>query len=145
MTAQGSGQLPGGAGDIRVGFSGGKEHEIDKENLSKIIDELNERFGLNLDESDQLLFDQFEQEWEKDPEIVAIATANDFENFRLAFERMFLETILKRVDDNEEIFKRILDDEAFRTLIKEWYAKRVFDALNKITTTHPQKSKSDGR
>jgi hypothetical protein len=58
---------------------------------------------------------------------------------------MFLETILKRVDDNEEIFKRILDDEAFRTLIKEWYAKRVFDALNKITTTHPQKSKSDGR
>jgi len=47
------------------------------------------------------------------------------------FERMFLATILKRVDDNEEIFKRILDDEAFQALIKEWYAKRVFDALNK--------------
>ncbi len=131
MTHEGSGELPGGSGDVKVGFSGGKEHEIDKENLSKIIDELNERFGLDLDESDQLLFDQFEQEWEKDPEIVAIAKANDFDNFRLVFERMFLATILKRVDDNEEIFKRILDDEAFQALIKEWYAKRVFDALNK--------------
>jgi type I restriction enzyme R subunit len=131
MTAKGRGELPGGAGDVKVGFSGGKEHEVNKENLSKIIDELNERFGLDLDESDQLLFDQFEQEWEKDPEIVAIAKANDFENFRLVFERMFLATILKRVDDNEEIFKRILDDKAFQALIKEWYAKRVFDALNK--------------
>ena len=131
MTQQGSGELPGGAGDIKVGFSGGKEHEINKENLSKIIDELNERFGLDLDESDQLLFDQFEQEWENDPEIVAIAKANDFDNFRLVFERMFLATILKRVDDNDDIFKRILDDDAFQALIKEWYAKRVFDALNK--------------
>ena len=36
-------------------------------------DELNERFGLELDERDQLLFDQFEQDWLADPEVTAQA------------------------------------------------------------------------
>ncbi len=33
------------------------------------MDELNERFGSNLNEQDQLLFDQFEETWLADPEV----------------------------------------------------------------------------
>lgn len=39
----------------------------------------------------------------------------------------------QRVDDNEDIFKRILDDEALQAQIKEWHAKCVFEAPNKST------------
>jgi hypothetical protein len=43
------------------GDGAGRQQELDMEHLSEIVDTLNERFGLNLNERDQLLFDQFEQ------------------------------------------------------------------------------------
>ena len=52
-----------------VGEGRGKQNEPALELLSQIVDELNERFGLNLNEQDQLLFDQFEDTWVSDPEV----------------------------------------------------------------------------
>ena len=92
----------------------------------QIVDELNERFGLNLDERDQLLFDQFEETWVADPEVAAQAQNNTIENFRLVFDRMFMGTVVGRMDDNEAIFKRILDDEEFREVLMDLYAARVY-------------------
>ena len=31
------------------------------------------------------------------------------------------------MDDNEAIFKRILDDQEFRSVLMDFYARRVFD------------------
>jgi len=45
---------------------------------------------MNLNQRDQLLFDQFEETWVADPEVVAQARNNEFENFRLVFDRMFM-------------------------------------------------------
>jgi len=36
------------------------------------------------------------------------------------FDRKFLQTIITRVDDNDEISKRILDDEDFRATLGEF-------------------------
>ena len=45
-------------------FSGrGKEHGLEKEHLSWIVDIKNERFGLQLGDADQLLFDQLRESW----------------------------------------------------------------------------------
>ena len=94
-----------------------------------IIEALNQRFGLELTEEDQLLFDQFEETWIADPEVVAQAKNNEFDNFLLVFERMFLDTIVRRMGDNEEIFKRILDDKEFSDHLKSLYATRVYRRL----------------
>ncbi len=104
----------------------GKQNEPELEHLSQIVDELNERFGLNLNERDQLLFDQFEETWVSDPEVAAQAQNNTIENFRLVFDRMFMGTVVGRMDDNEAIFKRILDDEEFREVLMDLYAARVY-------------------
>ncbi len=64
---------------------------------------MNERFGVNLDQRDQLLFDQFEETWLADPEMAAQAKNNTIENFRLVFDRMFMGTVVGRMDDNEAI------------------------------------------
>ena len=69
-------------------FSGrGPEHEPDPEHLSRIVEVINERFGLDLGDTDQLLFDQFEETWAADEELAARARENAFENFRLVFDR----------------------------------------------------------
>jgi type I restriction enzyme R subunit len=84
---------------------------------------------MNLDERDQLLFDQFEETWATDTDVVDQAKHNVFDNFRLVFDRRFLETIMGRMDENEAIYKRIIDDEEFRTALMDLYANRLYSRL----------------
>ncbi len=114
----------------------GKQHEPQLEPLSEIVDELNERFGLNLNERDQLLFDQFEETWVADPEVVAQARSNTLENFRLVFDQRFLDTVVARMDENEAIFKRILDDEEFQQVLMDLYATRVYRQARRKDETY---------
>ena len=107
----------------------GKKHDPDIERLSQIVEVLNERFGMELGESDQLLFDQYEREWVDDPELAAQARENTEENFGLVFERKFMDTIVRRMDSNEGIFKRILDDEEFRQVLGDYYLRKVYERL----------------
>jgi type I restriction enzyme R subunit len=119
-----------GDGEISAIFSGrGKQHEPEPEHLSSIIETLNERFGTDFSERDQLLFDQFEQTWVTDPEVAAQARNNEHDNFRLVFDRMFMGTVIGRMDDNEAIYKRVLDDADFQQFLKDLYALRVYRQL----------------
>jgi type I restriction enzyme R subunit len=131
LTSEGSLSLDADTGEVKSLFGEGigRKTEPKLEHLSEIIDELNERFGLELDDRDQLLFDQFEETWVADPEVVAQAQGNTLENFRLAFDNRFMGTVVSRMDENEEIFKRILDDEEFPTLIGDYYLKKVYGQL----------------
>jgi type I restriction enzyme R subunit len=128
ITFEGSLSLDADTGEVKsiFGEGRGKQNEPDVEPLSEIVDELNQRFGLKLDEQDQLLFDQFEETWLSDPEVAAQARNNTIENFRLVFDRMFIGTVVGRMDENEAIFKRILDDEEFREVLMDLYASRVY-------------------
>ena len=119
----------GGYGGEHSGATGQGARRVgapDLEPLSQIVDELNERFGMNLSERDQLLFEQFEATWLADPEVVAQASANSLEHFRLVFDDRFMGTVVSRMDDNEAIFKRFLDDEDFRQFLMDLYAVRVY-------------------
>jgi type I restriction enzyme R subunit len=128
MTFEGSLSLDADDGEVKTIFGEGRGRQTDPqlEHLSEIIDELNERFGLSLDERDQLLFDQFEETWAADPDVVDQARSNTLENFRLVFDHRFLDTVVSRMDENEAIFKRILDDEEFRQVLMDLYAGRVY-------------------
>ena len=134
QTFEGSGSLGEGGGEVVAIFSGrGKEHELDPEHLSQIVELINQRFGLDLGEADQLLFDQFEETWAADDELAAQARENSYENFRLVFDREFIDTVVKRMEGNEEIFKRILDDADFQAAILEFYAQRLYERLRSET------------
>ena len=58
---------------------------------------------MHFNERDQLLFNQFEETWTTDPEVAAHARNNTIDNFRLVFDRMFMGTVVGRMDDNEAI------------------------------------------
>lgn len=131
VTFSGSVSLEAEQGELTTfpGEGRGKQNDPDIETLSQIIDVLNERFGLDLVEADQLLFNQYEQEWVDDPELAAQARENTMDNFSLVFKRKFLDTIVGRMDSNEEIFKRILDDEDFQDVLANYYLAKVYDRL----------------
>src|SRR5579875_825577 len=98
---------------------------------------LNQRFGLHLDERDQLLFDQFEQTWITDPEVILQARNNTLDNFRLVFGSRFLGTVIDRMDDNEAIFKRILDDQQLRQALVRLYTSRVYRKARSSSRPRP--------
>jgi type I restriction enzyme R subunit len=128
ITFEGSLSLEGEDGEVVsiYGEGRGKQTEDIPEPLSQIIDELNERFGLNLNERDQLFFDQIEGDWLADPALTAQARDNSVENFRLVFDRSFVDTVARRVMDNEDIAKRFFDDEEFKQVLIDWYAEKVY-------------------
>jgi type I restriction enzyme R subunit len=130
QTSLGAIELDNGEGDVKAVYSGkGPQHVPEKESLSSIVDALNERFGMNLTESDQLLFDQFEETWAVDPDVIDQAKNNEFDNFRLVFDRKFLSTVISRMDGNEAIYKRVLDDSEFQKTLMDLYALRLYDRL----------------
>ncbi len=134
QTYEGSGSLEEGGGEVVAIFSGrGPEHEPEKEHLSRIVEVINERYGLELGDADQLLFDQFEETWAADEALAARARTNTFENFRLVFDRTFIETVVKRMDENADIFKRILDDAEFQRTVLDYYAARLYERLRSET------------
>ncbi|HEY1354464.1 MAG TPA: type I restriction endonuclease [Ktedonobacteraceae bacterium] len=128
ITFEGSLTPTSDTAEIRTVFGdgNGRRNETTVEPLSQIVHELNERFGLNLDQRDQLLFDQFEETWVANPEVAAQARNNTLDNFRLVFDRIFLRTVVGRMDENEAIFKRILDDPEFQAALMDLYATRVY-------------------
>ena len=131
MTFTGSLSLQAEVGEVRSfhGEGQGSQHEPEMEHLSSIIEVLNDRFATDLTEVDKLLLDQFEESWVADGELSDQAQNNSLDNFRLVFDKKFLQTIITRVDANEEIFKKILDDEDFRTMLGEFYLRKVYDRL----------------
>jgi type I restriction enzyme R subunit len=131
MTFSGTLSLSAEVGEVRSFFGEGKggQQELELEHLSSIIEVLNERFGTELTDVDKLLLDQFEESWVADSELSDQARNNSLDNFRLVFDRRFLQTIITRADSNDEIYKRILDDEDFRGALKEFYLRKVYGRL----------------
>jgi type I restriction enzyme R subunit len=98
---------------------------------SQIVDTLNERFGLELTGADQLLFDQYEKDWLADKEVTDQARQNTIENFKLVFDRNFLKTVISRMDENDALFRRILDDPESQDAVKDFYGSKVYREARK--------------
>ena len=94
--------------------------------LSTLVQKLNERFGTNFTEADQLFFDQISATAEEDEKIVEAAKANNLTNFSAFLERMLDELFIERMEGNEEIFSRVMTDKSFRTAANEYLAKKIF-------------------
>lgn len=133
-TSEGSITPEHGVGELQAIYDGkGKQADEETEHLSAIVDVLNERFGLDLGTADQLFFDQLEATWLDDEHLADQARANPIENFRLVFNDIFIKSIVGRMDDNEDLFRKVLDDPAFQGLVMEHYVQRVFDSARMPT------------
>ena len=58
------------------------------------------------------------------------AQNNTIDNFKYGFDELFLSKLIGRMEDNQEIFARIMDDEEFGTLVRDWKLRKVYQRLN---------------
>jgi type I restriction enzyme R subunit len=110
-------------GPTDVGTGGVRDEDVA---LSSLIDRLNERFGTDFAEADQLFFDQIRASAEHDETIAEAARANNFTNFSAYLDRMLDELLIARMEGNEEIFSRVMTDTEFRSAAHEHRAREIF-------------------
>ena len=119
-------------GPTDVGTGGVKDEEVA---LSSLIDRLNERFGTDFTEADQLFFDQIRASAVNDETIAEAARANNFSNFAAYLDRTLDELFIARMEGNEEIFDRVMSDKEFRSAAYEHLAREIFSRVRESGNT----------
>ncbi|MDD2411323.1 MAG: type I restriction endonuclease [Bacteroidales bacterium] len=123
--------LTGETGELSGTTEAGLKRAKDEEALlSEIINVLNDRFGTEFEEADKLFFDQIEAELMEDETLQTQAKVNKIDTFKYAFEDLFITKLIDRMDQNQEIFEKILDDKVFGGLVKELMMKKVYKKMN---------------
>jgi type I restriction enzyme R subunit len=114
----------GGQAGIRLT----KEEEA---NLSEIIDVLNKKFQTEFNTADKLFFDLIEEELVVHAGLKEQAQNNPMENFKFGFEELFLDKLIARMEQNQDIFTKMMDDKEFGDLVKGYMLKKVYQRLSR--------------
>lgn len=115
-----------GPSDVGTGQDG-----EDTIRLSELIDILNERFGTDFTQADQLFFDQIQEEAIESETLRKAAATNSKDDFRYVFEQAFEGLVIDRMEGNEEIFGKLMVDGEFRKLAMEHMLAKVYGAMNR--------------
>lgn len=99
--------------------------------ISEIIEVLNDKLGTDFTTSDQLFFDQIEEDMVQDDSLAKQAQSNTKDNFKYGFEDKFMDAVIERMEQNQELFAKLMDDDKMATIVKDMLLDRVFDRLQK--------------
>jgi type I restriction enzyme R subunit len=102
--------------------------------LSQLIDLVNERFGTEFNQADQLFFDQIVEAAVGDDGLRQAAAVNPEDKFRLVFRHLLERLFVERMDQNEEIFVRYMNDAPFRDIVSSWMASEAYRRLRTDTS-----------
>lgn len=97
--------------------------------LSQLIDVVNERFGTDFNQADQLFFDQIVEAAMTDDGLRQAAAVNPGEKFELVFRNLLEKLFVERMDQNEEIFVRFMNDAPFQKIVTAWMASEAYRRL----------------
>lgn len=97
--------------------------------LSQLIYFLNERFGTQFNEADQLFFDQIVEAAIADEGLKQAAGVNPADKFELVFKNLLEALFVERMDQNEDIFVRFMNDPAFQKLVTAWLSSEAYKKL----------------
>jgi len=109
-----------------------------------LVDKLNDRFGTDFKQADQLFFDQVAETAAENETLITAARANTLDNFKHVFDRMLEGFFVDRMEGNEEIFDRIMNDPAFRNLASEQLMREVYEWLRDREPSAARASSSSG-
>jgi type I restriction enzyme, R subunit len=113
-------------GPTEVGTRGADDRRI---LLSRLVDKLNDRFGTDFKQADQLFFDQVAESAAENETLKTAAQVNTIDNFKYVFDKMLEGLFIDRMEGNEEIFDRVMNDPAFRIIAADQLMRDVYERL----------------
>ena len=112
--------------------------------LSQLIDIVNERFGTDFNQADQLFFDQIVEAAMTDDGLRQAAAVNPGDKFELVFKGLLENLFVERMDQNQEIFVRFMNDASFQKLVTAWMASEAYRRLRSDDTRGETKHTGSG-
>ena len=109
--------------------TGTGDPEEDKAPLSEIIERLNERFGTNFTEADRYFFEQVKAQAVQDERVRETARANPLDKFSLGVRDQISDLMIARMNENDALVKRYLEEPDFQNEAYEVLAKEIFKAV----------------
>ena len=117
------------AGVALPGGGVGKLNEPPKERLSQLIDQLNERFGMNLTDADRVWFEQQKQAVKESDDVRVVALNNDRDQFAIVLEKFAEDAIIDRHQANGMLFNAFFEKPGFREALLD-YLGTAYDEIN---------------
>lgn len=59
------------------------------------------------------------------------AQKNPIENFKFGFEELFLDKLIARIEQNQNIFTKMMDDKEFGDVVKGYILKKGYERFSK--------------
>ncbi len=126
-------------GPKEVGSGKVRENDV---TLSRLIDLINQRFGEELNEADQLFFDQITEVAAQVEAIAQAAQANPIDKFQLVFSQVLESLFIERMELNEDLFARYMNDPEFKELVSQWLGQQVYSRIPKNISYRLQKKQN---
>lgn len=127
---------PGEGGEVKgptaVGTGGGEGPQVE---LSRLIDRINERFGTDFTPADELFFNQIREEAIADEDLCQVARANTIDNFRFVFDKALETLFIDRMEQNEELFAKFMNDQDFQKIVREHLLRQVYEQIREEKPT----------
>jgi type I restriction enzyme R subunit len=114
------------SGPTAVGTGANNEEEIE---LSRLIDVVNERFGTDFKPADELFFSQIREEALADSSLQQAALVNSIDNFKFVFDKALEGLFIDRMDQNQEIFTRYMNDKQFQDIVAATLLRQVYKQI----------------
>ncbi len=113
-------------GPSEVGSGQAKSEHVP---LSRLIDVVNDRFGTDFTQADQLFFDQIVEAALTDDALRRAAGVNPGDKFELVFKNLLETLFVERMDQNEEIFAKFMNDQGFQSVVTGWLSGEAYRRL----------------
>lgn len=103
--------------------------------LSRLIDIINERFGGELNEADQLFFDQIAEAALQNESLRKAAEVNSQDKFQLVFSQVLESLFIERMELNEELFTDYMSKPDLQELVSKWLGGQVYERFSQSKKT----------
>lgn len=97
--------------------------------LSELINMLNDRYGTEFTDADRLFFEQIQEELMRDESLNQQAMTNPIENFKYPFNDVYENKLIDRIEQNQEIFSKLMNDKDFGEFVKVWMLDSVYKKI----------------
>lgn len=114
-------------GPTEVGSGMVREEQVA---LSRLIDIINERFGGELNEADQLFFDQITEAALQNESLRKAAEVNSQDKFQLVFSQVLESLFIERMELNEELFTDYMGKPELQEVVSKWLGSQVYERFS---------------
>ena len=109
-------------GTALPGAGEGKQTDPPREHLSVLIQNLNDKFGMNLTDADKVWFEQQKQAVKDSDEARVVALNNDRDGFLIFLEQFAKDAIIDRHESNGMLFNAFFEKPGFAQALMEYLA-----------------------